>query len=210
MWVNSQLRHLLWIDLEDLSLPPEERRSEDAFTGGRTGESGGEISPDSPLPTKWGRLASVIQKDREPKNWGTQCMNHSNFAAWEASFFTPTVGIFRSSAGTDGAVCEQLLLDAPRELFVIVPRLCVETGVGTFLGDNEDYMPCLSTMPCCSPKNIKKRMAYVCSIWLGEQPVHEDGVEFHFAREAPPELHRGDLDGATCRVGRIIMIMWLI
>eukprot|EP00434_Breviolum_minutum_P019366 symbB.v1.2.017073.t1/scaffold1283.1/size126978/12 len=69
------LQHLLWIDLEDLSLPPEERRSEDAFTG------------------------------------------------------------------TDGAVCEQLLLDAPRELFVI------------------------------------------------------DGVEFHFAREAPPELHRGDLDG---------------
>ena len=201
---TSQLRHLLWIDLEDLSLPPEERRSEDAFTGGFTGESGGEISPDSPLPKKWGRLASVIKRTREPKNWGTQGMNHSirnaNFCCMSSFIFS------RQRAGTDGAVCEQLLLDAPRELFVIVPRLCVSV-VGKFLGDNEDYMPCLSTMPCCSPK---KRMAYVCSIWLGEQPVHEDGVEFHFAREAPPELHRGDLDGATCRVGRIIMIMWLI
>eukprot|EP00435_Cladocopium_sp_Y103_P062044 s855_g23.t1 len=69
------LQHLLWIDLEDLSLPAEERRSEDAFTG------------------------------------------------------------------EDAAVCEQLLLDAPRELFVI------------------------------------------------------DGVEFHFAREAPPEMHGAHLDG---------------
>lgn len=68
------LQHLLWIDLEDLSLPADERRSEDAFTG------------------------------------------------------------------EDAAVCEQLLLDAPRELFVI------------------------------------------------------DGVEFHFAREAP-EMHGAHLDG---------------
>ena len=96
--------------MEDLSLPPEERRSEDAFTGG-LGEAGGEY-PKLPMLHETVTFFNFFKVEMP-----------MFFLHEKLCIFTPTVGTFRSCAGTDGAVCEQLLLDAPRELFVIVPRV---------------------------------------------------------------------------------------
>eukprot|EP00438_Fugacium_kawagutii_P034051 Skav232726 [mRNA] locus=scaffold1843:62615:79073:- [translate_table: standard] len=138
--LSSNELHLLWIDLDDLSLPPDERRSEDAFTGTSPLEAAVVLESLSHLMLSWDNL-----QDYCLGKWA------SSSTAIEPSADPEIVRLLIKIPigyllGEDGAVAEQLLLDAPRELFVI------------------------------------------------------DGTEFHFAREASPEMYGADLDGNDLEV----------